>query len=316
MKRKFFKYMSCITLLISINTFTGCTIPFQRFLQEDEAIVKDIKIEGIDIDKETIPYSEIEEMQKVVSNIFDKIANYDFYYENYDNLESFHLPIKEYTDDNFYKELISKGSDFKKVVDNIYYKDDTKYKTAKIIEVGITTDKKYYKVEVVSIDDSMTFGAETINLIVNSENKIIGTELVGEMNTVQNTTKPIDSESLIPNDNKLFSKKLNEFLNQLKNEELYKKVSSGEDKVGIDVQIEALISNIKLQNKNNEALKDLFKAGKGIFKDITHLGFNYNDYGALGVSNYIIAFANGEEIIKFNIEYSRVSEEIIGVKKI
>ena len=69
----------------------------------------------------------------------------EFYYNNYNNASNYHSGIKQYLSDDLYSDIVfgKSNSDFKKVIDNIYYNKNTEFKKANITSTGITVNNNY-----------------------------------------------------------------------------------------------------------------------------------------------------------------------------
>lgn len=307
-------------LILCFSNFIGCDInltkfpriPFEHFILQDTEETKDIELNKL---TKYIKIEELEKTQKNISKLFDTICNETYYYNNYYKLDKFYNDVKELFSNEYYDKLISnKNQDLKKIADNIYYKEHQVYKESNIIEMGVDNDnEKYFIVDVIYLNDTQSFIIDEIKVYIDENLKIINTQLISEMNSVVNTIKPLSSKDSLLDDNELdkFSKVLLDFFNNMKNQELYNMVIEENN----ELQLSTLIENIKLENKNNETLKNLFLIGRGRFDNYEITDYYINDKDGLANSYYIISFVNGKTIKKFLFEYSRITGTIVSVSE-
>ena len=303
-------------LILSSSFLTSCEIPFEKFILSSGEVKKDIKIEKLDLNKHNLDEKYIVEMQGIVDNVFNEIADKKFYLSNYHRVEVFHKPIIKFLENNFYNDLSSgnRNSDLKKVVDNIYYRKNTSFKKANIIDAGTYKNGYFFNIEVVSIDDGKEFNTEIIKLITDYNKTIIDTEIIGEMNSVSNTTKPLNEDSLIPTNHNLFLKEYEKFLGALANEKLYNELLTDNNGEG-NFQLNTLVNNLNIKYKNNADLIELFKLGKGNFKNGGVTGYRYSDKDATAITTYIVSYPNEDKQIDFEVEFSRVNNKILKITK-
>lgn len=320
MNRKIKKILCISICILSISSvLTGCDIeiPFKTFIinNNDKAIIEDVKIDGIDLSKNITNQANMERFQAVADTIFKQLGDKNFYADNYDSPSRYNYVLQNYLSTSFYKSIISGSidNDFKKVIDNIYFKENTLFKNANIIETGQDINGYYYDIEIVSVDDEITFNTETIRFIVDKNFKITSTKIIKQIAKIQNTTTPLTVDSLLPDTHEEFLDKFETFLDQINNKKIFESISKGYKVGDADVQLEALISNITLPNKDTESLKRLFLMGKGTFTNRVLVSYKMDDIDKMATSVYTIAFSKEDTIEKFDIYYSRITKEITNI---
>lgn len=319
MNRKIKNILLILILILAMSiTLTGCNteIPFKTFIIDSEVdIVEDAKIEGINLSKNETNQETVLRFQDVADTIFNQLGDKDFYRNNYDSPSNYNYILQNYLTGSFYKSIVSESivNDFRTVMDNIYSKENTLFKKANVIEVGQSVDTYFYDVEIVSVDDEITFNTETIRFYTNKNFRIKSTKIIKKITKVQNTTTPLTSESLIPDTHSEALNKFDIFLEQMKNKVLFESINNNSNIGDADVQLESLISNISLQDKDTETLKNLYLMGKGMFDNKVLVSYRMDDTDKLATSVYTYAFSKGEKIEKFDFYYSRITNELTKV---
>lgn len=315
MKKSKYRYLSLIVIVLLFN-LTGCSqIPFEKFILGEDA-VSDIKIPYLNIEKININTENINTFQEISNNLFNTIGNKEYYYDNYSDSEIYLRPVKNLFEENFYNQLINNEvkNDFKKMIDNIYYKDNMYYDNSKVIEAGINSDGEHFFVtEIVSIGDSKDFMVSSIRIYLNENNKIIKSEIISEDTIIGNTSTPLSKDSLISENLSKEKEIITTFLNSMKSNELYNMVSN--NKPEATLQLDTLINNINISIKSPEDLKMLFKAGKGTFENYYITKYTINDKDCMANSEFVLSFVNGSQVDDFTFIYSRITNEIINIKK-
>lgn len=313
MIRNTFKKIALIsTFIVSSLILTSCQIPFERFLGDDSNTPKEIIVEGI---KETKPNKTIEDVnnyKEKLKSIFGIIGDNDFYLKNFNNKEGFYAPIKTFFDENYLSKIESGENKniLGKVIDNIYYKENTKFKEARIIGVGETLYSTKIEVEVVSIDDTTSFGIQYIDIYLNQDNLINDIILIADLTTAQNTTKEITDDSLLLKDNNEFINVFETFITPFKSKTIYDLSLNSEKQQDFEYEINVVLDNIEMQNKNNEVLKTLFKAGKASFDNYGIVEYMNYDKNAEPITVYKVRFSLEGELIDFTINYNRLEKVI------
>ena len=311
-----YKHISiCILCLLYSLLITGCTIPFNKFIIESED-VSDVDIPGISTDINVTNVDNIRKMSEITNTIFNKLGE-ESYYKKYKDSSNYCSVLKKYLTKEYYENISFNKVDnnFKSVIDDIYNNEYTYFKCANIIEVGQQDiDKYYYNVEIISVDDNVTFNTEIIQLITNDKFQIEESQIVEPFSTVNNTTNVLSDDSLISDTHNEFTKSLEALFSEMKNPTLYKTLSNTSNENEINVQLSSLISNIStINNKDEQTLKELFMISKGTFDKYSIISYKLDDYNKMANSNYVIAISNGENIEKFNITFSRISNQITNI---
>lgn len=301
------------TLIIGNLTLTGCSIPFEKFLGADIQSTQEKIIVGLPID-DNFKNEDLDTYNKIVETIFDTIGNQEFYLKNFNNSTSFYDPINKYFDTNYLNKIIDgfEKDNIKKVIENIYYIDNTKFYSAKIIGAGKTRFGVKLEVEIASVDDTTSFGLQTIELYFNSDKQIYKAEIINELNTALNTTKPLDTDSLIC-DNSAFITAFNDFILPFKNKSIYDLSLDSENKQDFEYEINTLIDNLELTNQDKDVLVTLFKAGKATFDNYGISQYIHYDKNAEPISVYTVEFSLNDDYISFDFYYNRLEKSIYKV---
>lgn len=304
---------------IAISTFKvdlgNFSINFKHFIIADNnPVEKPIELTPLNLDKSIIDNSLNDKLNSLFNELFNKIANKEFYYSNFNNKDNFYAPIKSLFTPEYYSKISSDGNEnnLKKAIDNIYFQEHSAYKEIHILNIGYNLDGLYSIVEIISTNDSNLFNTQQLKFYFDKDFKVTNIDKVSDNIATANTTKPIDKNSLLEKNNAEFQKSLDNLFSKLKNAELYKTFKEKDDS-DVEFQINTLVENIKIKNKSNEALKDMFLCGKGTLNNYVISGYEVSDINASAISTYIIDFADGQNKKQFKIEYSRVLKEIVKV---
>lgn len=305
--------ISKIIGVLSISLFlTSCEIPFQRFLSDETSVTQEVKIEGMDTNKSTITLENVKLYKEKLNSIFFVIGNNEFYLKNFNNKEGFYEPIKSFFDSE-YLESIKSGERknlLGKVIDDIYYTENTKFKEVRIIGVGETLESKKVEIEVVSINDSTSFGIQYIEIFFNEDNLIYDVNIKSNLSSNQNTTKEISEDSLLMANNNEFNTVFQSFVLPLKNESIYNLSLNSEKQNDFNYELNVLLDSLDLKDKNNETLRTFFIAGKGKFDNYGIIGYMNYDKNAEPITEYKVRFLLDGEFIDFSISYNRLEKTI------
>ena len=302
---------------ICSTMFLGCnvdltklpTIPFEKFVLEEDTEEKDIKLDEVE---NCITTEDLDKLTENTTNLFNLIYGKDYYYENYYDLEKYFENTKDFFTNDYYESLIkNKNNNLKKIADNIYSKENQFFKQEEIIEFEEDTDKRYIVVEIVYINDSKSFTTDKIKLTIDNECKISDSEIISQGEVADNTTKALTSEGSIISDNEInnFKRIFSNFLGEMYNEELYKNIEDEESKL----ELTSLIENLTLENKDEEVLKKLFLAGRGTFNNYYITKVYLEDKDALAKSVFTVSFVKGNDVTEFKVNFSRINQSITSI---
>lgn len=311
-KNKLKKILILSMILSSSFILTSCEIPFERFLGDDTTITKELPVEGMKATNNTKTIEDVQKYKDKLNSIFSVIGNNDFYLKNFNNKEGFYKPIKNFFNDEYLQKVISGESNnvLGKIVDNIYYLENTKFTEMRIIGIGENLETTKIELEIISIDDTTSFGVQYINVFFDKSDLITDVTLISDLTTAQNTTKEIDSDSLLEGSNSEFIKAFENFVLPFKNKTIYNLSLSSDTQQDFDYEINVVIDDLKLENKNNETLKTLFKAGKATFDNYGIIEYMNYDKNAVPITTYKVRFSLDGEYIDFNINYNRLDKII------
>lgn len=311
-KNKIKKVMILSMLLTSSFVLTSCEIPFERFLGDDSNITKELTVEGIKSTKATKTIEDVNKYKSKFNSIFSVIGDNEFYLKNFNNKEGFYKPIASFFNNEYLEQIMTgeKKNILGKVIDNIYYIENTKFKESRIIGIGESLDYTKLELEIVSIDDTTSFGVQYIDVYFDKNDFISDVVLISDLTTAQNTTKEISDDSLLMQDNTEFIKAFENFILPFKNKNIYNLSLSSETQQDFDYEINVIIDELDLNNKNNEALKTLFKAGKATFSNYGIIEYMNYDKNAEPITVYKVRFSLDGEYIDFTINYNRLEKTI------
>lgn len=309
--------------VLTTGLLTGCSadnkafyFDFSKLLQVENNIEKEVPLEGLNLKQAIVTKDEILKIKENVNEVFKVLANKDYYFNNFNNNSKYFSSVKNYLSNDFYTKL-STGevkSSLKKSIDNIYYNEYSLFKEANVISVEKTIDGLNCKVEVVSLTDDILFNIEVIELALDNNFNIIGDKTISEMTSEANTTKALGEDSLLQDNHNEFVEKLETLFADLKNPNLYEELML-EDASKAEFSLETMINNIKMKNKDNDILKQLFIAGKGTFSTYAIDSYRIDDIDSMANTTYVLKFSVNGEIQNFEVEYNRILKDITKVTK-
>lgn len=345
---KNFIYIKNTFLLLLITCMlSGCTnedikmnpqsfnLNFRYFLLPDTQSAHAVKISSIDLENDTFKPEDLTAMDSIVYTIYQNCANKDFYMENFNSNDVFYDKIKSNCDEESFQN-IKDSNDFKRSIDNIYSRENMALYDTEIISFNYKNKEKYYEVEIVCVNNTNMFQMEYVNFYVNEENKITKIELVDDLQGYENTTKPLNQDSLLNEDgvHNDFINSFNELKNKLSNGALYNKyhlavsneilmtdeeheltqeeIDSQEYLEQMELQVTTLIENLH-SDLDFDVLKQFFISGEGSFTNTFITGYQINDFNALALSEYTVQSVSNGVLTTFEITFDRIENEIINI---
>lgn len=320
---------------IKMNPYSF-NLNFRYFLLPDTQSAHAIKISSIDLENDNVTLEDLASIDGIIYTIYQNCADKDFYMNNFNKDDIFYEKIKDSCDIDFF-DSIKESNDFKKSIDNIYSKENMSLYDTEIISLNYKNKERYYEVELICVNDTNLFQIEYVNFYVNEENKITKIELVDDLQGYENTTKPLNNDSLlnkegIHND---FINSFNEFKNQLYNGALYNKyhlaisneilmtdeeheltqeeIDSQEYLDLMELQLTTLIENIN-SNLDLETLKKFFISGEGVYTNTFVTGYQINDFNGLALSYYNVQSVSNGVLTTFEFTFDRIENKIIDIK--
>ena len=336
-------------IFILLLSLTGCNnediklnpksfnLNFRYFLLPNTQSIQSIKVNSIDLSKESVNLDIIENIDGMIYSMYKKCSNYEFYINNFNNKDVFYEEIKKYINEDVL-EKIKEQNDIKQSIDNIFEKENTSFYDTQIVSYNNKYNNKYFEFEIICINNEIEFLIEYIQVYINDENEIIDIKLLGELEKFENTTKPLNKNSLLNEENihKDFLNIYKEFTNNLKNTTLYEKynlasnnsilltdeeqnitqeqIDSKEYLEKMELQVNNLIKNLN-SSLDNEILKKFFLCGEGSFKNTFITEFQIEDYNGLATSTYIVSSVSNGELFTFEITFDRIKNEITNIKQ-
>lgn len=320
--------MICIVGITFALTLTGCsmTIPFEKLLDNDRTVqhedVGEIpKVTQLNLKTDT--ESKIEEFTKITKILTKKLQDKDLYIKNvtsnykktfYSNESIF---SKDYIDEMNSRE---KEDILIELLEDIYRTPNRKVYSTTLVAIGkqVINNKEVYKmvVDVNAVDDDLGFHIQRIDILLNNNKSIINIKKNGEMRNEVNTVNPITKDSeIVTSVHDKFIAEFKNLINSISNKPLYEKLIR-EGKNGESSEFKSFVTKIDLKDKEISSLYDMFKAGKGEFKNYAITSYEHKDINADAITNYTITIPYEGGISSFNIDFNRISNKIIGIKKI
>lgn len=313
-----------LSVILVTGLFTGCSkdgafyFDFTKLLQVEKTIEKEVELSGINLKQSVITKEDVLNINNKIDLIFKTLADKDYYFKNFNNSASYFYGVKSNISDDFYTK-VSAGeikSSLKKSIDNIYYNEYSSFKEANVIAIEKTFDGLNCYVEVVSLSDDLLFNTEVIQLNLDNNFNIIGDKTISDMSSQNNTVKSLGEGSLLQNNHDKFIEKIEELFDELKNPNLYEEIKSVETAVPqAEFALDTMVNNINIKNKNNDSLKQLFFAGKGRFNTYAVDSYKIDDVESMANTSYVLNFSVNGEIESYEVEFSRILNEITKVTK-
>lgn len=342
------KFLKCVPILCCLLLFTGCSnediklnldqfnLNFRYFLLPNTDSIESVKIDSLDLEQETIKLENIEKMDGIIYKAYSTCANKDFYNNNFEKKDIFYDELKDSINKDYLNKIME-SNDFKKSLDNIFDKSDTEFYDSEIISLNNINNNKYYEVEIVCVNNEKNFLIEYVDFYVDNENKITNIKLLDDLQSYENTIKPLNKDSLLNKKNihKDFINSFNNLKDSLTNGQLYTKYelsqtnqlsTESETKLS-EKEKESKIKEYKKEMKSqvnnlikslnspldNKTLKKFFIEGEGTFSNTFITGYKINDVNGLANSVYTIKTVSNGKTTTFLFTFSRIDKEITNI---
>lgn len=309
---------------------------FRYFLLPKTESVQSVKIDSIDLESDNITLKDLEVVDGMIYDIYKTCSEKNFYINNFEKNEIFYEKISKYIDDIFYDKIIEENS-FKKSLDNIFEKENVEFYDSQIISINQKNHEKYYQAEIICINEELPFLIQYVNFYVNENNKILKIELLDELQQYDNTTKPLNKNSLL-NEENIHIDFMNYFIelkNRLTNGALFDKynlvisneilttdndnnltqedIDSVEYKEEMEIQLNSLINSLNLE-LDKDVLKEFFIMGEGTFVNTFVTEYQIQDYNSLALSYYTVKSVSKGHIKTFVFTFDRIENKITNIQ--
>lgn len=320
---KFKKGILICSVVLITGLMTGCTkansfyFDFSKLLLNENKLDEDeVKLEGLDLTQEIVTKDKIILIKNNVNELFKVLTEKEYYYNNFNNKSKYFSGVKNLISDDYYNKVCAgeTKSYLKQSIDDIYYNEHTEFKEANVILIEQSVNSLKCYVEVVSVNDDMLFNCQTVALTLDNNLKVVSDEMITEMSSNANTIKPLGDDSLLQTNHDGFEQSLSKLFTSLTNEKIYNEIIN-ENSQEAQFKLNTIVNNIKLKNKSNDSLIQLFNAGKGTFSNYAIESYKIDDYDAMAITTYVVDFSVKGEIEKYEFEYSRILNDIIKVTK-
>lgn len=309
------------SVALMTGLMTGCSSPnsfyfdFSKFLLNETTVEEEVKLEGLNLDQSIITKDKILAITKNVEELFKVLADKEYYYSNFNNKSKYFNGVRYLLSEDYYNK-VSQGeikSTIKKSIDDIYYNEYTQFKEANVIAVEQSLEGIKCYVEIVSVNDDVLFNCQTVVLNLDNNLKLLSDEMVTEITSSTNTIRELGEDSLLQTSHNEFKQSLSKLLSSLTNEQIYNEITENSQQG--QFKLDTLINNLDLKNKNNDSLIQLFKAGKGNFKNYAIEKYKIDDFEAMATTTYTLIFSVNGKVEKYEFEYSRILKDIVKVTK-
>ncbi|MGX9757651.1 hypothetical protein ACWYRQ_15335 [Clostridioides difficile] len=277
---------------------------------------KDMFIQGINIQNSNTTEQDLIKISNVINNVFNKLADKDFYYSHFYDSYKYYEPVNSYFEEKYFNKIISENkSPIKEVIDAIYSNENEYFKEAKIVAIGEDVKNKFAEIEIVSLGDSELFNVENMRIDFNDNFQIINSKKISNKKQIQYTTKALDKESLLSNTNDIFLKEFNKFIEPLRNRKLFEEFNLKLNS-DVNIKVDAMLSNLQYEDIDKDTLLKFFTLSRGSFNNYKIVKYYFDDKEAMANSRYIIKIVNKNKTNSFEILFSRISNKIIKITEL
>lgn len=314
------KIILVILIFLFNSVLVGCDryINFKLFILDNKQgeVKKDMYIQGINIQKSNTTEQDLIQISNVINNVFNKLADKDFYYSYFYDPYKYYEPVNSYFEEKYINKIISENkSPIKEVIDAIYSNENEYFKEAKIVAIGEDVKNKFAEIEIISLGDSELFNIENMRIDFNDNFQIINLKKISNKKQVPYTTKALDKESLLSNTNNIFLKEFNKFIGPLKNKKLFKEFNLKLN-TEVNIKVDAMLSNLQYEDINKDILLKFFILGRGSFNNYKIVKYYFDDKDAMANSRYVIKIVNKNKTNSFEILFNRISNKIIKITEL
>ncbi len=344
MRKKFLLLCS----LLFICLLTGCSnndikfnpysfdLNFRYFLLPNTQSVHAVKVASIDLEEDNFTSEELTKIDGIIYTIYKENAEKDFYLNNFENDSVFYDNIKRFCNPE-YIEDIREENDLKESIDNIYAQDNTYWYDTEVISLNSVNKERFFEAEIIALNDTNLFQIEIVRFYFDNDNLITKIELVNELESYENTTKPLSKDSLLNEEgvHSDFISSFNVLKNGLSNGALYEKyhlamsneilmtdeeheltqeeIDSIEYKEQMELQLNTLIENQK-NDFDREVLKEFFLSGEGTFKNTFVTEYQIEDFNGMAQSYYTVQSVANGELKTFVFTFDRIENKITEIQ--
>lgn len=277
-----------------------------------------VEMEGLDFNKDSVTEEEFNTIyNRVNSEISSVVLERSLFGEG---RQAFNEKMNLFYS-QAYSEKTSTEDVLYNVIENIYgYSHRYPYSIA-ITSVGkvMKNNKPVTKVivDINAVDDDMGFHVSSVAMFFNNKYEIQDIKTVFEAKDYVNTRTPLDLEySLIKNSTvNTMSKEVNKFLKEFNNRALYDKIQIS----SIDInnsQLKSFFSNLDIENKDYDVLKELFTLIKGDSKNLAIVEYMQTDFDAVPLTSIILGVKTTEKTYKYNLQFDRNNEKLESISKV
>jgi len=312
-------YLNKDTIEKKISTFN---FNFKIFLLEDEEKTT-VKIDGIDISKKQIQEEELKKIESNISTVYNNLGNREHFFNTIGHPEEYYDVASEYLTKELYNQFIDNQNEFiRKSINNIYSEKNNGYYQTNLIDVNVNkTDEYIATIEVVSIKDNRLLMSEKHKLTFDKDLKISKFEVVQDFKNISKTTSPLLIKN-VDTMNALFIEDLRSIFSDLSNKYLYENyVSISNKEVGDgEKSKDELLKEVELQKEilfedfefNKKVLDEIFMINEGVISDYVITEYTLEKDKTI----YAVNFVYKNEIFTYNVEFDRIINEVIGIKRV
>lgn len=320
------------TLLISAGTIltgaffwtTGADIVpiLEKLIYTDEETAvqesKITKMNSLDLKKNSIPENEFNDIfNRINADLNSIITDKELFHSG---RETFNNRIREFYSEEYIAKISSDDVLYNSLVD-IYSSENRRPFSVTLTSIGkvLIGDevKTKISIDINAEDDDLGFHVWNLALFLTPENLVSDIKVLSENRTMSSTRTPLvpEDSSITNSSADALNKQVSLFIKGLTNEGLYKKLLGNNQEMASS-QLKAFISKINIEQKNYDALIEMFKLSKGNANNFSVTEYISTDFEADPITSIILSINVDDEIHKFNLQFNRLDKALTDVTKI
>lgn len=277
-----------------------------------------IEIQGLDLNKDIVTEEELQTIKnRIDSEIASVILEESLFKEGQ---IAFNNKMKIFYTQS-YLEKINTEDVLYNALSEIYDFDNRHPFSVSLTSIGkvMKNDKSVTKaiVDINAEDDDKGFHVTSIAMFFNNKYEIQDMKVVFNNKDYVNTRTPLNLEySLVTNSTyNIMVREVNKFLKDFNNKSLYDKIQMSSLDIN-NSQLKAFFSNLDIEQKDYDALSELFKLVKGNTRNLAIIEYIQTDFNTEAITSIVIGVKTTEKIYKYNLQFDRCTESLISISKI
>lgn len=277
-----------------------------------------IETKGLDFNKDIVTEEEFRNIHsRITSEVSSVILEKSLFDEGQ---EAFNEKMKLFYTQGYIEKTVTDDVLYN-VLENIYKYNHRYPYSVSITSIGkvMKNDKPVTKVvvDINGVDDDMGFHVSSVAMFLNSKYEIQDMKTIFENKEYVNTRTPLDIEhSLIKNSTaNIMTREVNKFLKEFNNKSLYDKIQISSMDIN-NSQLKSFFSNLDIEQKDYDALSELFNLIKGNSRNLAIVEYMQTDFDAVPYTSIILGVKTTEKTYKYNLQFDRGEEKLISISKI